>query len=178
MTVPYPLAAGHPHTGANEQITCSTAVFHVIFANPSGPVRWWESRVARKNDLEELIEVLDKLLQFRWTTQISRDNNTVSRTQSSAKGVWRHMRMAQFSRGKTIQLGIRIGSNYLIHMDWIKQHASSVLKLRHYYMSCPGRTQVLFCADIGESSGTSVNQTASSVAFLCPSYYPDSLDNR
>ena len=25
-------------------------------------------RVVRKNDLEELIEVLDKLLQFRWTT--------------------------------------------------------------------------------------------------------------
>ncbi len=30
--------------------------------------------IVRKNYLEKLIEVLDKLLQFRWTTQISRDN--------------------------------------------------------------------------------------------------------
>ena len=76
-------------------------------------------RVVRKNDLEELIEVLDKLLQFRWTTHKFLETITRYREHNRVRHManLRHMRMAQFSRGKTIQLGIRIGSNYLIHMD-------------------------------------------------------------
>jgi hypothetical protein len=45
---------------------------------------------------------------------------------------------------------------------------SGSVPLKDNYMCHPGRTQAPFCADIGESLGTSVSQAASSVAFLCP----------